>query len=220
MRIRSLFSSLLDSVFPARRLHTRRWESMTSEYFERSVMPATTDAVLARVNAIALFSYNDPLVREAMHALKYHGERRIAAMLGELVAEHLREELAGHALLSGTPPLLIPVPVTFGRHIERSYNQTELIAREAALRLPGHVEYAPGILVRKEFRGSQTLASTRRERSSNVRGAFMIKSDDNVAGRDVILLDDIITTGATTHEAAATLMGCGARSISCIAIAH
>ena len=220
MNFRALVSNLLSVVFPARRKPGRRWESMTAGHFESAATKATHDAVLSRAGAVALFSYNDPLVREAMHALKYNGERHVAALFGALVAEHLKEELADRALLHDTPPLLIPIPVTFGRHIERSYNQTELIAKEIAIRLPDHIEYAPHILMRQAFHGSNALAPTRRERASNVRGAFDVKDAERVVGRDVILLDDINTTGATTHEATATLLGCGARSVSCVAVAH
>ena len=220
MNFRALVSHLLSVLFPAKRKPGRRWESITADYFETAVTKATHDAVLSRAGAVAMFSYNDPLVKEAMHALKYNGERHVAAIFGALVAEHLKEDLADRALLHDTAPLLIPIPVTFGRHIERSYNQTELIAQETAKRLPGRLEYAPNILVRQEFKGSNALASTRRERSSNVRGAFEVTDTEIVVGRDIILLDDIITTGATTHEATATLLGCGARSVSCIAVAH
>lgn len=220
MNFRALVSHLLNVIYPAKRNPGRRWDSMTASRFESAVTRATHDAVLSRAGAVALFSYNDPLVREAMHALKYNGEQRIAVLFGELVAGHLKEELADRALLHDAPALLIPIPVTFGRHIERSYNQTELIAREAARWLPSHIEYAPSVLVREEFHGSQTSAPTRRERSSNVRGAFGVKDPEVLRGRDIILLDDIITTGATTHEATATLLSCGARSVSCIAVAH
>jgi ComF family protein len=220
MNFRALVSNLLSIVFPAKRKPGRRWESMTTSYFESAVTKATHDAVLARAGAVALFSYNDPLVKEAMHALKYNGQQHVAMLFGALVAEHLKEELADRALLHDAAALLIPIPVTFGRHIERSYNQTELIARETAKLLPNHLEYAPNILIRQEFHGSNALAPTRRERSSNVRGAFDVKDPEKVRGRDIILVDDIITTGATTHEATATLLGCGARSVSCIAVAH
>lgn len=220
MNFRALVSTILDVVFPAKRAKQRQWELMRPAQFEHAATKSAHDAVLASANALALFSYNDPLVREALHALKYSGEKSVAALFGALIADHLKEELSGHMLLSEKMPLLVPVPVTFGRHIERSYNQTELIAREVAARLPEHVEHAPGVLARTAFHGSQALAPTRRERSENVRGVFSVKDQNTVRGRDVILLDDIITTGATTNEAAATLLGCGARSVSCIAVAH
>ncbi len=220
MNFRALVSHLLNVVFPARRKPGRRWESMTADYFESAVTKATHDAVLSRAGAIALFSYNDPLVKEAMHALKYNGQPEVAALFGELVAEYLKEELADRALLHDAPALLIPIPVTFGRHIERSYNQTELIAAETAKRLPGQIEYISDVLMRQEFHGSNALAPTRRERASNVRGVFEVKNAEVVVGRDIILLDDIITTGATTHEATATLLSCGARSVFCVAVAH
>lgn len=220
MNFRALFSTLLNVVFPAKRRSGRTWEAMTAKRFEEAAARSTQDAVLSRAGAIALFSYNDPLVREALHALKYNGEHRLAQVFGQLLAAHLKEELSGQRLLGEGVPLLIPVPVTFGRHIERSYNQTELIAEEIAAWLPEQVDYAPDILVRSEFHGSQALAPTRRERSSNVRGVFNVTEQAKVSGRDVILVDDIITTGATTNEAAATLLSCGALSVSCIAVAH
>jgi ComF family protein len=220
MFLRTFLSSLLDVIFPARRERGRLWEAMTAERFEASAARAAQDAVLSRLGATALFSYNDPLVRDALHALKYDGERSLAALFGQLLAEHLKEGLAEQTLLAGDAPLLVPIPVTFGRHIERSYNQTELLAREVAERLPDAVSYAPDILTRSAFRGSQTGTSSRRERSANVRGAFTVTEPGTLSGRDVILLDDVITTGATTDEAAATLLSAGARNVFPIAVAH
>ncbi len=220
MNFRTLIAHILDAVFPAKRKKKRSWATMTPERFEDIATKATQDGVLSAASAIALFSYNDPLVKDAMHALKYEGEKTIAALFGTILAEHVREELSDHALLSDSLPILIPIPVTFGRHIERSYNQTELIGEEVARQMQGRLDYAPGILSRSEFHGSQTQAKTRRERSSNIRGAFRVTHPEDIIGRDIILLDDVITTGATTHEATATLLAAGARTVSCIAVAH
>lgn len=193
---------------------------MTATRFEDTATKATHDTILSRANAIALFSYNDPLVKDAMHALKYEGEKSVAGIFGEILSAHLKEELSDHALLSDSLPILIPIPVTFGRHIERSYNQTGLIGEEIKRRMEGALVYAPEVLIRSEYHGSQTQAKTRRERSSNIRGAFAVENEAIIRGKDVILLDDVITTGATTHEATATLLGAGARTVSCIAVAH
>jgi ComF family protein len=220
MSLRSFFAMALDAVFPAKRKRVRDWETMTAERFAATAAKSAHDAVLSRANAVALFSYGDPLVKEALHALKYQGERSLGAVFGTLLADMLKEEMGEHALLSDAPPLLIPVPLTFGRHVERSYNQTELIAQEVAKRLPEQLVYAPDALIRNRARGSQARSASWRERASNVRGAFGVPHPERITDRDIILLDDIITTGATANEAAATLLSFGARSVSCIAVAH
>ena len=151
------------------------------------------------------------VVRRALHALKYAGERRLAEPLGEAVAARWR--VAG---VGGT--VVVPVPVHEGRRRQRGYDQAALIATVAArdLRLP-----AVEAVVRTHATEAQYRLD-RRHRADNVRDAFAIRPEARraVAGRWVILVDDVVTTGATLCAAADALIDAGAAAVSAVTVAR
>ena len=163
---------------------------------------------LAQVEWCAPFA---GVVRHALHALKYAGERRLAEPLGEAVAERW-------AAAGGGGDLLVPVPVHESRRRERGYDQAELIALVAArrLRVP---------MVSAVERTRATIAQyrlDRRHRAANVATAFAIRPGlaSRVVGRHVVLVDDVLTTGATVAATAAILLGAGAASVSAVTVAR
>jgi ComF family protein len=152
------------------------------------------------------------LLREAVLRMKKpHGEP-FAEAFSALVAPHLRDRLQGHKA-----DLVIPVPLHWMRRMRRGYNQSELLARALAamLRLP----LSTRVLRRtKHLKDQKELLPE--ERRSNVRGAFAPRRPGRpLQGRSVFLVDDVLTTGATAHEAARALQTLGARTVV-IVLAH
>jgi len=151
-------------------------------------------------------------VRDALHALKFDGRRSIASPLAALLAES--EDL-------GVPrpaiDLLVPVPLHPGRRAERGFNQAELLARE--LGRAWGVPVAADALVRaRATRPQSELSGTERRR--NVRGAFALARPERVAGRHVLLIDDVLTTGTTVAECARTVRGAGASAVGVLTVAR
>ena len=151
------------------------------------------------IRSVALFE--GPL-RQAVHHLKYNGQRDLASSLGSLLAEYWRENRL-------PADVLVPVPLHASRQRERGYNQAALLAQElaAAASLP----MIEGCLVRTRQTASQTTLSGA-ERKVNVREAFACV-DGRLAGRQVLLLDDVCTTGATLEACAIACRQAGARSV-------
>jgi len=151
------------------------------------------------------------VVRRALHALKYAGERRLAEPLGQAVAQRWRRAGAGG-------DVLVPIPVHVSRRRERGFDQAELIAAVAAhsLGLP----WTPA-LVRDRATAPQYRLD-RRHRAANVEDAFVAKPDSwrAVDGRWVVLVDDVVTTGATLVAGATTLLGRGAVAVSAVTVAR
>ena len=155
--------------------------------------------------------YGD-LVREAIHAFKFGRRRALAAPLGDLLAETARRELSGLRV-----DLLIPVPLHARRERERGFNQAELLARR--LSAAWGVPVAKAVLSRRVATTPQTEL-TAPARRANVRGAFAVPRPDAVRGRHVLLVDDLMTTGATAGECAACLTREGAASVGLLTVAR
>lgn len=159
----------------------------------------------------SLGPYEGPL-RSVLHALKYRDHRRAAERLAEALAEDpaVRE-------LRSPGAVLVPVPLHPRRRAERGYNQSELLARALARRLALGV--APAALVRRKDTAPQTGLSAAARRH-NVSGAFAVRRRALVADRPVILVDDVMTTGATARACAAALRAAGAREVRLLTVAR
>ena len=159
------------------------------------------------------YSVYEGRVRDAIHALKYDRIHSAARRLGYLLA------LAIGQLAAEAPAqmLVIPVPLHRSKHTERGFNQARQLAMHALKKLQGtHPEWqltlAPDTLMR--IRATESPAAlTPRQRRINVRGAFMVSNEQAIRGRDILLIGDILTTGATARAAAKTLVDAGANSV-------
>jgi len=161
-----------------------------------------------RARAAAVF---DHVVRELIHGFKYtdrHEARRLLArwMTG-----------AGTELLVDAD-LIVPVPMTRWRLIRRQFNQAALLAREIAA--SSGVAFDPFVLRKMRTTPTQ-VGSSARQRAANVAGAFAVPESARrrVADKAIVLVDDVITTGATVSGCARALRAAGARRIDVLAAA-
>jgi ComF family protein len=169
----------------------------------------------------SLFSYKDPTVHKALWALKYGGNKKIARLFAALLYDHMHEILADAALYDNfVDPIIIPIPQSAERRQERGWNQVELICEEIIKRYP-QFEYQPKLLFKIKHTNPQTKLS-REERLKNLRGCFSIPEDAHprIKNRNIILVDDVTTTGSTLKEARHALLSAGARQVLCFTIAH
>jgi ComF family protein len=150
------------------------------------------------------------LVRNALHGLKYAGERRLAAVLGEALAARWRRVGAGGEIL-------VAVPIHRDRERQRGYDQALLLAGEAAAAL--QLPFA-ACLERTRATVAQ-FELDRRHRAANVHGAFLVRpgAECSVAGRWVVLVDDVATTGSTLAACGHALLDAGAGAVSGLAVA-
>jgi ComF family protein len=161
--------------------------------------------------AIAHGVYRGTL-RSLLHLLKYSGIEPIAQRLGELLAQRILE-------IPGLPKnlLVVPVPLFRSKRRERGFNQAERLARAAMAVLHQqrptlHAQLEPGLLERQRATESQAGLSPH-QRRANVRGAFFAPRPEAVQGREVLLIDDIYTTGARARACATALKRAGAARI-------
>jgi ComF family protein len=158
------------------------------------------------------------LIRDALHELKYAGEKRLAGLLGAAIARRWRVAGAGG-------DLLVPVPVHADRAKSRGYDQAELLAYAAAGELG--LQCAP-ILERARATIAQ-FDLDRSGRATNVHGAFRLRPRPGLRetqdprpliGRWIILIDDVVTTGATLAACAQPLIEAGAMGVSAATVAR
>lgn len=169
------------------------------------------------VKATAYGSYESGL-RELIHLLKYDRVRPAANVLGRMLAEAMVDL---EPLFQGDQVLVVPVPLHARKLRQRGFNQSELIAR-AALKLkpaPGRLQLGAGILERRRETQSQ-IGLSRHQRRENMRGAFAVAKPDELAGRQILLVDDVFTTGTTASECARILRRAGAGEVYVATVAR
>ena len=157
----------------------------------------------------SLWYYNDK-VRHSMLLYKFYSRRSYGAVYGRLLAMKLhREPLCDYDILTW-------VPVSRCRRWKRGYDQVELIARSAGAELG-----TPAVAVLKKTRHTkpQSRLADPARRKANIMGAFTVADPSQIAGKRVLLLDDIITTGSTVSECARVLLTFGAKDVHCAAVA-
>lgn len=151
------------------------------------------------VHAASLFYYRDESpYKNLIHYFKYKGRGKLGAYLGELLGEKL--------LQSGVyddVDIVIPVPLHPFKKWKRGYNQAEIIARKVAEVLRKPVEVS--LLIRKRYTRTQTKKDAQ-QREINVSGAFRLRSGYMLKGRHILLVDDVLTTGATLGACALEIL--------------
>ena len=156
----------------------------------------------------AAFAY-DGAARAAVLTLKFKSGRYLAPLMGEF----LRAELRRRPLQAD---VVVPVPLATARLRQRGFNQAQLLAAEVAAVVRGTV--VANALAREERQAQQTLRAA--DRLVNLEGAFSCAATNEVQGRRILLIDDVVTTGATFSACADALARAGAKRISAIAFAR
>lgn len=148
--------------------------------------------------------------RELIHHLKYSGIIDLSEIVGEMVAMRIIE-----SNLKFDGYLVVPVPMYPKKELKRGYNQAELIARYVSKRL--NLE---GGLVLDRIRDTKTQINlTKTERLHNLSGAFLCADKELINNRNIILIDDVLTTGSTLNECARELKKEGAKNIFAAVVA-
>jgi ComF family protein len=160
--------------------------------------------------AVAYGSYDREL-RDLIHVLKFQQVRPAAAVLGRMLAEAI-------ARLQQSMPVgtlaVVPVPLHTRKQAQRGFNQAEVIASAALKELsrPKRFELCVGVLLRRRETGSQ-IGLTRHQRRENLRGAFTVSDPTRILNRDILLIDDVYTTGTTASECSRVLLRAGAARV-------
>ena len=146
----------------------------------------------------------------------------MAKIFAEVLSEKISEELSElSALQNFTCPILIPIPLSKKRYRERGYNQAELICREI-IHLTPALTLEKNILIKTKETEHQARIKDRNARLKNIISSFAVKNENinKIKNRNIILIDDITTTGATLLEAKKVLKKAGAGKVIAFTVAH
>ncbi len=213
---RSLSDSVLGLLFPDRCAGCGRSGELLCAACRASIRPYPAHEppvrggdALALLDGASVAYLFEGALRKAIHTLKYNRVRRMAEPLGDMLAHHLQ---------SHPQPCdaIIPVPLHPRRLAERGFNQSELLAHRLA-QVSGIPLHTNGLVRCRDTAHQMELDA--RDRLDNVRDAFVWQHPQSPPAR-VLLLDDVLTTGATMQACAQALRAAGAQEIRALALAR
>ena len=216
--IRKTWQEILEAVFPTTPL-VRQILALDASKLASIIPPAD---VINEKNYLAIISYKHPLARTAIWEMKYRGHRGITRKMTQIIYDFLIAELSEAATWQNfSNPIIIPIPITKQKLAERGFNQTIRLA-EGLKKLDKNTNFIidTTCLIKVKNTESQSHTHNRTQRLKNLEGSFEVTKKESIAGRNIILLDDVITTGATMKEAKKTLKEAGIKKVICLSLAH
>lgn len=211
------FSAFLDILFPPRCVFCRKFLKNSREPVCPDclkTLPYTSDGGEKTGDFFSVCVsplYYEGSVREALLRYKFREATGYAKPFGELLARCVKENL------SGRYDLISWVPLSKKRLKERGYDQSMLLAYATALELD---DVAVSTLEKHIHVEKQSAMGSAEKRRANISGAYRVEDPELVAGKRILLIDDIVTTGSTLSECARTLLTAGAKEVLCAAVAR
>lgn len=212
-------SVLLDLLFPPRCVFCRRLlrkgEDGLCAACRRELPWIAGPAAQQKLEFVSLCAsplWYHGLVRESFHRYKFKGFKGYAKAYGRLMGQCARDHL------SGRYDLITWVPLSPGRLKERGYDQAMLLAQAAAQELGGTA--VKTLRKVRNVKAQSGLGKDDSARRANILGAYQAADPELVAGRRVLLVDDVVTTGSTLSECARILRTAGAADVVCVTLAR
>lgn len=200
--MQNLFVSFFDIVFPPRkdelRVRALTKEDMRLFFAIRSIEGITV-----------LSSYAHRDIRTLIHEAKFHNNARASMLLGVLLNQFLCEK-------EGTFDSIVPIPLSRARLRARGYNQVE----EILLTIPEIHTHIHTDTIRRTRNTTPQTELKRTDRLLNMRDAFTVVDPIHVRGKRILIIDDVVTTGATIRAAKASLLPHSPTSVTCLALTH
>lgn len=156
------------------------------------------------------FVYDD-FSKKIILDYKFYDHTDLAPLLAKMLY------VAGDEIFKNGVDVIIPVPLHYTRLLKRKYNQSALLANELSLLTNIKVE---NFVLHKNKRTKPQVECSGTDRLNNLKGAFIIKNADLIKGKRVLLIDDVLTTGATLKECALVLKRAGAKSVDGLTVAR
>ena len=216
-KLKGFIDSILDLILP-KDFEIAKIEDMSEIDILNNVPPANE---IKDSKYKALFQYKNKLSRKAIWAIKYNKNQKIIKKFSNMLYEFILENITDETSFSNfNNPLFIPIPMHKNNLKMRGYNQSELIAKEIFKIDEGkNFDISLDALIKIEETPHQSTLKNKSERLKNLKNCFCA-DEKLVKNRNIILIDDVITTGTTMNEASKTLKNAGAKNIIGFSLAH
>lgn len=162
------------------------------------------------LNSVIWIGQYEGVLKELIHNFKYSGVKSIAPILSEMATQALLKRGEMHNYI------IVPVPIHQKRYSQRGFNQSEEIARIISKRLNLH----GGLALKRVVNTKSQIGLNKIERQKNIKGSIICNDKELIRGKNVMLIDDVATTGATLNECAKLLKEAGAKSVEALIIAR
>lgn len=211
LRIADLASEIkkfiLDTLFPVECLGCKgEGEWLCGDCFGKIKVDFHSRGGKSLDRVLTFYSYEDELLKTAIHALKYKFVEGLADPLGRLFLLGFKRA----NLRPAADTIVVPVPLHQKRLLERGFNQAELLATRIAEGLGCQFD---NVTLRKTRRTVPQVSLDEMGRGENVCGAFAVFDSSKILNKKIILVDDVLTTGATMNECARALKRNGAKEV-------
>lgn len=206
---------VIDFIFP-KEITVIELEKLSCEELLLKLPEARETIETKNNNTIALFAYRNKNTKTLISEIKYGRNKIILEKVGKVLADKIMENFEDLLVLQSQKIGLVPIPTSSGRESVRGYNQAEEIAKEIAINFPDSFIVLP-ILTKTKNTKRQALLR-KEERLENLKNAFSLQSKIDIT--QVVIIDDIITTGATICEARRTLNDANINVIGGAVVAH
>lgn len=177
----------------------------------KNTCPECEDKKFYFDRALSPFRY-EGTIKELIHGFKYENKRHLGALLSAELIKFIKE----YDLPIKTLNAVIPVPIHAVKLREREYNQSQILSEYIAKEF--NKEILNGTLIRRRWTKTQTDLRLE-ERLKNIKGCFCLKQPDAICKKNILLVDDVLTSGATASEAARVLKNGGADCVYVLTVA-
>ncbi len=215
-----MFEQFLNILFPEHCIECGKIGSALCAICERAI---TTKPRALSATTATLFDYRNPIVKKAIWALKYSRRKAIGVYFGTALYREFFKQLSYGTKKTTEEILIIPIPASEKALSTRGYNHAGIIAKtivRAGAADGLRLVLRDDILVKKKEVGPQAHTRRKSDREKNVHNVFDCKDGEDITGKTVILIDDVITTGSTVTEAKRALKLHHPKRILAIAVAH
>jgi ComF family protein len=213
----SILNTILDLIFPNSCLSCRKQGEHLCQECLSDLPPADNQE---EDFIYSVFNYRNKAVKNCIWTIKYRRKHSIGKILAKTMSDKLLEELSELEMMENfTDPLIVPIPLSKKRLKERGFNQAEILAEELAKINPS-LALEKNVLCKIKDTANQARLKNRNERLKNLKGCFEVRNPELIKNKNIILIDDVSTTGATMTEARKVLQNSGAGKIIGLTFAH
>jgi len=212
-KLRTVLDSILDFIFPYRCVICGKETEIICSKCLKSIKPLNSQKIEPKKGIDKLLCYGaySGSLKKVIISFKFYGKQKIAEILGRKISEMIKKHLE---IQENT--IIIPIPLHPLREKERGFNQAKLLSEEVSKNL-NILCVTDSVSRIKETKYMHSL--DKKERFKNIKNAFKITKPEMIKDKNIIVIDDIFTTGATMSQFALLLKSAGCKSVTSAAAA-